>query len=55
MVKARDEIANASNSCMDAGMPDGRPAVLENGKSFDEMTSKDYYFDSYAHFGKNRW
>lgn len=23
----------------------------ENGMSPDEMTSRDYYFDSYAHFG----
>lgn len=34
--------------------------VAENGKTdengtstSDEMTSRDYYFDSYAHFGKN--
>lgn len=29
-------------------------AVLNNGKkdvTADEMTSRDYYFDSYAHFG----
>lgn len=29
----------------------GSNVKKENGMSPDEMTSRDYYFDSYAHFG----
>lgn len=38
-MEAQPEVANGSN------------AKKENGMSPDEMTSRDYYFDSYAHFG----
>lgn len=31
--------------------PNGSNLKKENGMSPDEMTSRDYYFDSYAHFG----
>lgn len=31
--------------------PNGSNVKKENGMSPDEMTSRDYYFDSYAHFG----
>ena len=31
--------------------PPKSDATLPNGVSVTEMTSKDYYFDSYAHFG----
>ena len=38
-----------------AAAVEGKKAGLTNGTSedvpVDEMTSKDYYFDSYAHFG----
>lgn len=31
--------------------PNASNGKKENGMSPDEMTSRDYYFDSYAHFG----
>ena len=43
---------NASGNGKAAGEPAAPAAGKPNGQiPADEMTSKDYYFDSYAHFG----
>ena len=43
----------ATSSCAVNG-PAGDASIVNGGTKLvavDEMTSKDYYFDSYAHFG----
>ncbi len=37
---------------MGAKMADADAAAAEPSSSVDAMTSKDYYFDSYSHFGR---
>lgn len=36
------------NTCQQNGVPNGKE---KDAVKVDEMTSRDYYFDSYAHFG----
>ena len=41
-----------SSNCQPSPVKENGTVTTENGKaSLEEMTSKDYYFDSYAHFG----
>lgn len=41
-----------STSAIANGTPDGdKNGPPEKRVAYEEMTSKDYYFDSYAHFG----
>jgi len=45
------EIVNGIKNAADAGGGTGDEVPPEKRVAYEEMTSKDYYFDSYAHFG----
>lgn len=46
-----DTAVNGTEIALDGGGGDVAAAIPNKAVAIEEMTSRDYYFDSYAHFG----
>ena len=51
VTKMTDVVASMQTNDAPVPVKDGAGDAEVNGVKAEEMTSKDYYFDSYAHFG----
>lgn len=52
-IRAQNEDIRGQKGHASPDMANNNLEQLKNCNSFCEMTSKDYYFDSYAHFGRD--